>query len=57
MRDRGDEDEYHRNHCEEVLDQLVTLLSSPITVNVSTNGGPAVATTITLIPGIPQNNQ
>ena len=52
-----DEDEYHRNHCEEVLDQLVTLLSSPITVNVTINGGPAVATTITLIPGTPQNNQ
>jgi hypothetical protein len=56
MRDH-DEDEYHRNHCEEVLDALVALLSSPITVNVTINGGPAVATTITLIPGIPQNNQ
>jgi len=55
MRDR-DEDEYHRNHCEEVLDALVALLSSPITVNVTINGGPAVATTITLIPGIPKDN-
>jgi hypothetical protein len=55
MRDR-EEDEYHRDHCEEILDALVALLSSPITINVVTNGGPAVATTITLIPGTPQNN-
>ena len=55
MRDH-DEDEFHRNHCEEVLDALVALLSSPITVNVTINGGPAVATTITLTNPIIQNN-
>ena len=55
MRDR-EEDEYHRDHCEEVLDALVVLLSSPITINVVTNGGPAVPTTIILIAGTVQNN-
>ena len=55
MRDR-EEDEFHRDHCEELMETLVELLSSPITINVSTNGGPAVPTTIILIAGTVQNN-
>lgn len=57
MRERDDEGDFHHDHCDEILERLLELLSSPITINVVTNGGPAVATTIKLIPGIPQNNQ
>jgi hypothetical protein len=39
-----------------MLIELVGLLTSPITINVSTNGGTAVATSIVLIPGTVQNN-
>ena len=41
----------------ELLSALNLLLTSPIHVNVSTNGGTAVATTITLTNPIIQNNQ
>ena len=56
-------DEFHRDYlCEmlekqnELLEAVALLLASPITINVVTNGGPAVPTTIILIPGTVQNN-
>ena len=57
-------DEFHRDYLCEMLEQqnelltsIVSLLSSPITINVVTNGGPAVATTMHLNPETPQPNQ
>ena len=38
------------------LDSLLTILQNPISINVSTNGSPAVPVSITLIPGSPQAN-
>ena len=38
------------------LEELVDLWTSPITLNVSINGGEPVATTIVLIPGTPKEN-
>ena len=57
MRDgRPEEAEEWMEYIACQLDALVELFQNPITVNVSTNGGPAVATTIILIPVTPQNN-
>jgi hypothetical protein len=63
MQDR-EGDEFHRDYlCEmlekqnELLEAIALLLASPITINVVTNGGPAIATTMNLTAGPPQPNQ